>query len=256
MVHPLMARAQYVDYQPDPGNARERVLQAVRLLDDQSGTWREGDNPFPGLESFTAALGRVFFGRTVETREVGNRLRSMASSGGILIVVGSSGSGKSSLINAGVIPLLERDPTWLVVSSLMPGVDPVAELARVLAATSRRVGLAWSAGEVRGRLEGGTDGLRRIADDLLATDPGMHHRRLLITVDQAEELFTRTPPSARQRFAELLRDDHTALRPRFANTLHGPSVGHFTLGVAAVAGFPIRNARRRKPARHDLCHPA
>jgi ABC-type lipoprotein export system ATPase subunit len=204
VVHPLMAHLQYVDYQADPRQARERVLQAVRLLDDESGTWREGDNPFPGLEPFTAALSRVFFARGFETREVGNRLRAMGHIGGILIIVGASGSGKSSLLNAGVIPLLEQDPAWLVMPALMPGTDPVPELARVLAATAHRAGLTWSSTDVRGRLEDGIDGLRRIADDLLAAGPIGHQRRLLVTVDQAEELFTRTSPSARQRFAQLL----------------------------------------------------
>jgi energy-coupling factor transporter ATP-binding protein EcfA2 len=204
VVHPLMAHLQYVDYQIDPWQARERVLQAVRLLDDESGTWREGDNPFPGLESFTVALGRVFFARASETREVGNRLRAMGHTGRILVIVGASGSGKSSLLQAGVIPLLEQDPAWLVVPALMPGTDPVPELARVLAATARRLGLTWSATEVRGRLEDSPEGLRRIADDLLAASPSAHQRRLLVTIDQAEELFTRTPPSARHRFAQLL----------------------------------------------------
>jgi ABC-type nitrate/sulfonate/bicarbonate transport system ATPase subunit len=70
------------------------------------GTWREGDNPFPGLEPFTAALSRVFFGRAAEAREVGNRLRAMESTSGMLAIVGPSGCGKSSLLNAGVAPLL------------------------------------------------------------------------------------------------------------------------------------------------------
>jgi hypothetical protein len=88
----------------------------------------------------------------------------------------------------------------------MPGTDPVPELARVLAVTANRVGLMWSASDVRGRLEDGADGLRRVADDLLAASPSTHQRRLLVTVDQAEELFTRAPPIARQRFAQLVRD--------------------------------------------------
>jgi WD40 repeat protein len=209
VVHPLMQRLQYVDYQADPRQARERLLQAVRLLDDESGSWREGDNPFPGLEPFTAALGQVFFARASETRDISNRLRSMGHTSPILVILGPSGAGKSSLLNAGVIPLLERDPAWLVVRALVPGTDPIAELTRVLAATAHRVGLAWSASEIRDRLECSTDGLRRIADDLLAAGPGAHRRRLLIAVDQAEELFTRTPSGARQRFVQLVHEGVT-----------------------------------------------
>ncbi len=203
VVHPLMPRLQYADYQADPRQARDRVLQAVRLLDDGAGMWREGDNPFPGLEPFTAALSRVFFGRAAEAREVSNRVRAMGSTGGMLALVGPSGCGKSSLLNAAVVPLLEGDPGWLTVPSLVPGSDPLPELARALAATATRLGLGWSASDVRGRLEAGTEGLRRVADDLLAAGPATH-QRLLVSIDQAEELFTRTTPSALRRFVPLL----------------------------------------------------
>jgi hypothetical protein len=76
-----------VDYQADPQQARDRVLQAVRLLDDGRGSWPAGDNPFPGLEPFTPELRRVFSGRAAEAREVLNRLRAMNSTAGILAIV-------------------------------------------------------------------------------------------------------------------------------------------------------------------------
>jgi hypothetical protein len=79
-----MPDLQYADYQADPQQARKRVLQALRLLHDGGGAWREGENPFPGLEPFTAALSRVFFGRDAQAREVANRLRTMGSGGGML----------------------------------------------------------------------------------------------------------------------------------------------------------------------------
>jgi WD40 repeat protein len=200
--HPLMKDLKYADYLAGPEQARDRVLQAVRVLND-GGAWREGDNPFPGLEPFTAALSRVFFGRAADAREIGNRLRAQGRSGGMLVIVGPSGCGKSSLLNAAVVPGLGSDPAWLTVPSLVPGSDPVAELARVLASAATRGGLAWSASDVRGRLDADTDGLRRVADDLLAAGPTAH-QRLLVSIDQAEELFTRTTPAAQQHFAELL----------------------------------------------------
>jgi hypothetical protein len=206
VVHPLMRDLQYVDYQGDSRKARDRLLQAVRLMDDRGGAWREGDNPFPGLEPFTAALSQVFFGRAGEAREVSNRLRTMGSIGGILAIVGPSGCGKLSLLNAAVVPLLYSDPAWLTISSLLPGTDPLPELGRALATTANRLELGWSASDVRSRLEAGTDGLRRVADDLLAAGRATHQRRLLVSIDQAEELFTRTTLAARQRFVQLLGD--------------------------------------------------
>jgi Novel STAND NTPase 1 len=108
--------------------------------------------------------------------------------------VGPSGCGKSSLVNAAVVPLLDTDPAWLTVPTLVPGSDPLPELARALAATATGLGLGWLASDVRGRLEAGPDGLRRVADDLLTAGPGTQHQRLLVSIDQAEELFTRTVP--------------------------------------------------------------
>jgi WD40 repeat protein len=179
----------------------------------------------------------VFFGRSVEAREVGNRLRVMRSAGGLLAIVGPSGCGKSSLLHAGVAPLLEGDPAWLVVPSLVPGRDPVPELARVLAITAARVGLDWSASDVRGRLNAGTDGLRCVADDLLSAGAGGQARRLLVTVDQAEELFTRTTPTARRRFAQHVREAVAgpvwvvaAMRSEFLDDLRD---------LSALAGVPI-----------------
>ena len=192
VVHPLVQNRQYVDYQADPQQARDHVLQAVRLLEYGGDTWREGDNPFPGLEPFTAALSRVFFGRAVEAREVANRVRARGGTGGVLALVGSSGCGKSSLLNAAVVPLLDSDPAWLTVPRLVPGSDPVPQLARVLALTASRVGLGWSASEVRGVLEGGPDGLRRVADDLLAAGPA-RRQRLLVVIDQAESYLPELP---------------------------------------------------------------
>ncbi|MGH3857555.1 MAG: WD40 repeat domain-containing protein, partial [Pseudonocardiaceae bacterium] len=80
----------------------------------------------------------------------------------------------------------------------------------------------------------GTDGLRRVADDLLVTSPLLW---LLITVDQAEELFTRTAPDAVARFALLLREAVAgpvrvvaAMRSEFLDDL---------CDLPALAGVPI-----------------
>jgi hypothetical protein len=66
--------------------------------------------------------------------------------------------------------------------------------------------LSWSASDVCTRLEAGSDGRRRVTDDLLAVGPSTSQRRLLVMIDQAEALFTRASSAALQRFAELLRE--------------------------------------------------
>jgi energy-coupling factor transporter ATP-binding protein EcfA2 len=247
VVHPLMRDLQYADYQADPQQARDRLLRAVRLLEDGGGTWREGENPFPGLEPFTAALSRVFSGRAAEAREVANRLRVTGGTAGMLAIVGPSGCGKSSLLNAAVAPLLDSDPAWLTVPPLVPGNDPVAELAGALTSTATRLGLDWLARDVRDRLEAGIDGLRRVAGDLLAAWPGTHQRRLLVPIDQAEELFTRTTPTALQGFAQLL---HEAVRgPVQENGLSAQLVSDTGSGDALpLLAFTLRQLADGLPA--------
>jgi energy-coupling factor transporter ATP-binding protein EcfA2 len=100
----------------------------------------------------------------------------------MLALVGPSGCGKSSLLNAAVVPLLDRDPAWLTVTRLVPGSDPLPELARVLAVAANRWGLGWLASDIRSVLEGRTDGLRQVADDLLAAGPAAY-QRLLVPID-------------------------------------------------------------------------
>ena len=198
----------------------------------------------------------VFFGRVAETREVANRLRAMGSTGGILAIVGPSGCGKSSLLNAAVVPLLGNDPAWLTVPPLVPGTDPLPELARALTAVANRLRLNWSASDIRSRLEAGADGLLRVADDLLAVSHNTCRRRLLITVDQTEELFTRTTPVALERFAKLLSNAATssvrvvaAMRSEFLDDLRDlPALVGVSIEAYVFPAGPKDVARRHRTA--------
>lgn len=146
--HPPLGLLERTENKVDGTATRQRAVQALRSLDAGGRVrWREGDNPFPGLEPFTAALTRMFFGRSREIRELAGRMRS-AASGGLLAVVGPSGCGKSSLVRAGLLPLLEADPGWMTISPWVPGDDPVSTLARAMTVTANqsapRPTPAWS----------------------------------------------------------------------------------------------------------------
>ena len=106
VVHPAMINVVYGEYSTDPDGTRQRVIQALRLLDGGGVVWQEGENPYPGLKPFDSGLAPMFFGRRREARELAEKIRSGARDGRLLAVVGPSGCGKSSLLGAGVVPLL------------------------------------------------------------------------------------------------------------------------------------------------------
>ena len=82
-------------------------------------------NPFPGLRPFEPDEDHLFFGREKEIDELLRRLRSSR----FLSVVGTSGSGKSSLVRSGLIPslhsgfMVKAGSSWRV-ATLRPGEDP------------------------------------------------------------------------------------------------------------------------------------
>lgn len=90
---------------------------------------REDDCPFPGLMYFDKADAPVFFGREQERDAIVSRLKEMRTRGvpRFLMVVGSSGSGKSSVLRAGVLPWLGHQTErgeWLVLPTLRYGESP------------------------------------------------------------------------------------------------------------------------------------
>src|SRR5215471_20024861 len=96
-------------------------------------------NPFRGLLPFEEQHAALFFGRDREIREVAERLEQRR----LLAVTGVSGSGKSSLVMAGVIPMLRAGlipklGTNVRVAIMKPGGGPLFELQRQLSAALNR----------------------------------------------------------------------------------------------------------------------
>jgi len=124
--------------------------------------------PYPGMVPFSEEDSERFFGREREAQELLERLRLHP----FLAVIGPSGSGKSSLVFAGLLPALRKSSLfgpgkWLV-RTVRPGKAPLAALAAALGGEPANVAETVPA--------------------LLATEPDA--RRLLLVVDQFEELFT------------------------------------------------------------------
>jgi hypothetical protein len=166
-----------------------------------------GERPYRGLQVFDVSHATLFFGRNNEVDQLLARLRSDR----FLAVVGASGSGKSSLVRAGLIPALHRgrfydNNAWVHswrVAVCRPGDDPFRELANALpdldshATGDARIRAITAAAET---LRSGTDGLGRTIAGLVPAG-----EYTLLVIDQFEELFTLTEDtSVRRRFVDSL----------------------------------------------------
>jgi energy-coupling factor transporter ATP-binding protein EcfA2 len=147
-------------------------------------------NPFPGLRPFEPDEDHLFFGREKEIDELLRRLRANR----FLSVVGTSGSGKSSLVRSGLIPslysgfMVKAGSTWRV-ATLRPGEDPIGHLSEAL----NRSGVLGAVGEMastnRVLLEATLRRSTRGLVDAVRQARIPPEDNLLVIVDQFEELF-------------------------------------------------------------------
>jgi energy-coupling factor transporter ATP-binding protein EcfA2 len=253
--------------------------QLTRIaLDAQGGfAWDARRPPYPGLLAFQEEDAAIYFGRDDDIRRLIERLNARRAQGGakLIALLGASGSGKSSLLRAGVIPRLKRaGRTWIVVPPMRPQVRPLDELARALALAGGQ-GTDW----------------RKLQDDLLGADvaraldgiagdlrikAGAGEAQILIPVDQAEELFGAADAEQSARFVEIisramaydlpfmavmaLRSDYlgqlqsaTHLTARFEEFSLGPlplaRIPQIIQGPARVAGLKVEDAFVAQAAR-------
>jgi hypothetical protein len=191
------------------GRLTEITLQSRGHLDLPRGTV-----PFPGLAAFEESQAAVFFGRDAEVLDLMERLRQIRTRGGtrLITLLGASGSGKSSLLRAGLVARLRYDRhNWIVCKPFRPEAEPVDRLIDTLLLTLREAGPGESPGDGeaerrwREALASATPGeaLREIGR-ALRRRAGALDAQILIPIDQAEELFTRAAPSDQRAFFALL----------------------------------------------------
>ena len=130
--------------------------------------------PYLGLDAFDEANAALFFGRRRVVADLVERLHAHR----LLAVVGPSGSGKSSLVRAGLLPALRADGVpgsadWHILPPMVPGSNPVTALDRVLGAGS------------------GDRGLGAAPRSLIPAP-------VLLIIDQFEETFTLCTDEARR----------------------------------------------------------
>ncbi len=162
-----------------------------------------GACPYRGLAIFREEDSRFFFGREQFTQQLTDAIRSHKV---VAVIIGSSGSGKSSVVAAGLIPRLRAEGGWLVVS-LRPGGEPFYSLSAVLlplleAELSETDRLIESQ-KLAKVLAQEQITLEQVLTRALELNPGS--RNLLLFIDQFEELYTLCPDqNLRQRFIDQL----------------------------------------------------
>ncbi len=162
-------------------------------------------NPYKGLLPFDLGDADDFFGRKDVIAELVTRIGVNR----FVTVVGPSGSGKSSVIRAGVLPALMANAElggrpWFGVT-ITPGVDPFEAVEAALL----RIAVNPPSTLLE-QLTADTSGLRRAVDRALPDD----RSDLLLLIDQLEELWTVTPADVRERFVSALVEAVTSPQSR------------------------------------------
>lgn len=171
----------------------------VRDEDDTTRFGARCPRPFPGLRPYESHEAMFFFGRDGETDELIRLLRQTR----LVAVVGASGSGKSSLVRAGLLPALrgglfaDAGSRWRV-ATLRPGDDPIGNLARTLASPdvlgNEQMETPDREAITEAVLRRGTLGLVEAAGQTRLPA----EENLLVVIERFEDLF-RVAPAAGER---------------------------------------------------------
>jgi WD40 repeat protein/transcriptional regulator with XRE-family HTH domain len=169
-------------------------------------------NPYKGLRAFGQADVADFFGRATLTQRLIERLAGQHATARFLAVVGPSGSGKSSVVRAGLLPALRQgglpgSEQWFVIE-MLPGTHPLEELEAALL----RIAVNPPPSLLE-QLAADERGLARTVKRVLPAD---RETELVLLIDQFEELFTLIDERACAHFLASLSaavlDPHSRLR--------------------------------------------
>jgi hypothetical protein len=218
---------QFVDLSGDP-QAYPRLKEGLKHagLDPLSFPFEAGRRPYPGFAYFAEQDAAVFFGRDAQIVRGLDELRRLMRTGvsRMLVILGASGSGKSSFMRAGLWPRLRRDDrAWLPLPIIRPEravISGTYGLVQALqqtiseprfAAGFRLRGLPRSRPEINDFIEKTENGLVTLLDALreIGQAPRLSGENTLpptivIALDQGEELFNEEGRDEAERFIEIL----------------------------------------------------
>lgn len=227
----VFSDVQHVDLTADPDDGFRRLARGLREVgvDPRDAfDWDPSRPPYPGLLAFEEEDAAIFFGRDWHIQRTLERLDSLrrAGSAPLVLLLGASGSGKSSLMRAGLIPRLRKESRfWLPLAPFRPQENPVEELAIKLARAFAAYGDArpWAviyqrlvrsaghelptcseAGRERPSPSSGQE-LLHLARELRLIAK-QDEATVLLAIDQAEELFGYSDSEHAVAFLGCLRE--------------------------------------------------
>ncbi|MEL6261361.1 MAG: caspase family protein [Cyanobacteria bacterium J06626_6] len=156
------------------------------------------NNPYRGLESFDQTHKDLFFGRDQEIEQL---LQKLAAPHPLTVVLGASGTGKSSLVKAGLLAKLEDRPEFHVLPVMRPGGAPLAALARSLA----QLVTPEETKNLMQQLAEDEQTLSRLIEQWSQAQAiARPETKLLLVIDQLEELITQSHHES-SHFQKLLK---------------------------------------------------
>jgi WD40 repeat protein len=128
----ILTERQLIDLRQGEEDGYVRLWRALDQLDltGVATNWNPKEPPYLGLSAYQEEHAPVFFGREEEALAGVELLDRGAPP--FVVVLGASGSGKSSLVRAGMLPRLRPRDDWLIIDPFRPGRDPWAELTESL----------------------------------------------------------------------------------------------------------------------------
>jgi hypothetical protein len=269
---------QYVDLRDDPTSSAhiQLLVDAVRGLPTAPDV--ETRNPYVGLQPFDASNAEFYFGREAESEEIVRRL----STSRIVTIVGPSGTGKSSLIQARVLPHLASaasalGPCWVDV--VRPSLRPLTDLAAALVRPPEGPELTSSPRTAPGPARGDAEEIlesianlerlsHRMADNPSALSLALRSdgeraqgNRRVWFIDQLEQLFSE-PLDVAEREAFLanlvhaVADDQLTLIVGLRSDVYGELDAHRDFAEMVTANLQRLDPMTRPQLRQAIVEPA
>lgn len=221
------------------------ALMAAAGARDDVPPIRGSTNPYVGLRAFDTTDAAVFHGREAQVEALVRRVAGDTSLQRFTLLVGPSGCGKSSVVRAGLIARMSTAPggRWRVAIA-QPGARPFKELAEAL----RRVATRASSEALADLTDGRASMMDAVGTMLGDGD------RLLVVIDQLEELFTQPDERVTSFLTSLAATVHSEPRVSVVATLRAdhydrplrlPEVGRL-LQDATVVVPPLDDEERRR----------